>query len=97
MLSNVDSPLAMFFTLGGLSVSCYIQLQQTTVLSSSEAEYMALMEAVREAFSLRQLLSDLGLSPFSTIVIHEDTTWAIAFTKEHYVSRNCKHIDVRHF
>ncbi|KAH9752745.1 Integrase catalytic domain-containing protein [Citrus sinensis] len=48
------------FTLGGSLVSWRSILQSTIAMSSTEAEYMAATEAVKEAIWLRGLLGDFG-------------------------------------
>jgi hypothetical protein len=48
------------FVLGGGPVSWKSQRQRTVTLSTTEAEYVALTEAIREANSIRQLLVELG-------------------------------------
>ena len=55
------------FTLGGGSVSWRSILQSTITMSTTEAEYMATTEAVKEVIQLKGLLGDLG-------VIHENIT-----------------------
>ena len=50
------------FILAGSVVSWEARKQRTVALSSTEAEYMALSEATKEAIYLRNLLRDLGVS-----------------------------------
>ncbi|XP_043475809.1 secreted RxLR effector protein 161-like [Leptopilina heterotoma] len=50
------------FILGGSSVSWESRKQRTVALSSTEAEYMALAEAGKEAAYLKRFLKELGLS-----------------------------------
>jgi len=49
------------FTFNGGSVSWESKKQRTTALSSTEVEYMALSDAVKEAIYLRTFISELGL------------------------------------
>ena len=57
------------FTIGGCAVSWKARLQATVALSTTEAEYMAISEARKEAIWLRGLYSELcGVS--SCITIH---------------------------
>ena len=48
------------FILAGGAVSWSSKKQSTTALSSTEAEYMALLQAAKEVIWIQQLLSDLG-------------------------------------
>ena len=50
------------FTLAGAPVCWRCTLQSTVALSTTEAEYMAVTEAVKEALWLRGLLEDLGIA-----------------------------------
>lgn len=47
--------------LGGGPISWESRKQKTTALSSTEAEYMALSEATKEAIHLRSFIIELGL------------------------------------
>ena len=49
------------FTLSQVSVSWRCILQFTVALSTIEAEYMALTEAIKEAIWLQGLMDDLGI------------------------------------
>jgi hypothetical protein len=85
------------FTIGGCAVSWKTTLQSTVALSTTEAEYMAVAEACKEATWLRGLYSELcGVS--SCITIHCDSQSAICLTKDSMFHERTKHIDVRfHF
>ena len=50
------------FTLAGAPVCWRCTLQSTVALSTTEAEYMALTEAVKEALWLQGLLENLGIA-----------------------------------
>jgi hypothetical protein len=65
-------------------------------LSSTEAEYVALTEAFKEARHLRQLLSDLNLLPSAPTVIYEDNQATLHISQAFYTSRRTKHISVRY-
>ncbi|XP_047336163.1 secreted RxLR effector protein 161-like [Impatiens glandulifera] len=49
------------YTLGDFVVSWKTTLQSTVTLSTTEAEYMALTEAVKEGIWLKGLISDLSI------------------------------------
>ena len=56
------------FTLSGSTISWKATLQSTVALSITEAEYMAVTEAVKEVIWLRGLVEDLGLHQGVTTV-----------------------------
>ena len=84
----------LFLLLG--PISWYSKLQAIVTLSSTEAEYVALTEAFKEAIHLRQLLSDLRLLPSSPTPIFEDNQATLHISKAFYTSRRTKHISVRY-
>ncbi|XP_074360313.1 secreted RxLR effector protein 161-like [Apium graveolens] len=55
------SMIGYVFTLGGSFVSWKVTLQPTVILSTTEAEYMALIEAAKEGIWLKGLVCDLGM------------------------------------
>ncbi|KAG3067261.1 hypothetical protein PI125_g23675 [Phytophthora idaei] len=54
--------------------------QKTVALSSTEAEYMALRDCMKEVVWMRLLLKDIGLEQGGT-AIYEDNQGAIALAK----------------
>jgi hypothetical protein len=83
------------FTLSGCAISWKATLQSTVALSTTEAENMAVAEAVKEAIWLRGLISDLGLQQDETIVFC-DSQSTIHLTKNQMYHERTKHIDVRY-
>lgn len=84
------------FLLGGGAVSWRSKRQPTVALSTTEAEYMALAEAAREAIWLRLFLSELGFSQRSAITIFDDNQGAISLARNPVHHARTKHIDVRY-
>ncbi|XP_047328226.1 secreted RxLR effector protein 161-like [Impatiens glandulifera] len=81
---NVDSRRSMtgyVFTLGGSVVSWKATLQPTVILSTTEAEYMALIEAAKKGIWLKGLVSDLGLH-HDQASVYCDSLSAICLTKD---------------
>ena len=70
-------------------------LQSTIALSTSEAEYTALTEAVNEAIWLRGLLDELGVGQ-KQISIYSDSQSAICLAKNLVFHFRTKHIDVHY-
>jgi C4-type Zn-finger protein len=82
-------------TLGGMITNWTSKKQQTVSLSSSESEYQALSECVREAMFTQSLLREL-IGKKTTSIIYEDNLGAIYLVKNMKVSARTKHIDIRH-
>jgi hypothetical protein len=84
------------FVAGG-PVSWKHALQQSTALSTAEAETMALSEAVQEAEWLRNVLTDMGIKIEAVTQIWEDNQAAIALAKDVRSGKRTKHMEVRWF
>jgi hypothetical protein len=61
-----------------------------------EAEYVALTKAAKKCLHFRQLLSDLGFPQAGPTTIFEDNKSAINLATAPEVTKNSKHIHVRH-
>jgi hypothetical protein len=83
------------FTLSGSAISWKATLQATVALSTTEAEYMAIAEAVKEALWMRGILCELGIAQGVTSVFC-DSQSAIHLTKNLMYHERTKHIDVRY-
>ena len=91
------STTGYIFTFGGTPISWRTRKQPTVALSSCEAEYMAMTEAVKEMIHLRQFCTSLGMIQPQQTIIHCDNQGAIALTTKRPGQLNrTKHIDVRH-
>lgn len=86
------------FLVAGAAISWMTKVQPTVALSSTESEYYALGESVKEALWIRHLLTELSFATNNPTVIHQDnkSTIAIAYNPIHH--QRIKHIDIRaHF
>ncbi|GJR80126.1 zinc finger MYM-type protein 1-like protein [Tanacetum coccineum] len=83
------------FLVQGCVVSWKATLQHVVALSTTEAEYMALTEAVKEAIWLRGLLEELGVE-LNTVAVNCDNQGAIHLSRNHVFHERTKHIDVRY-
>ncbi|GMP66476.1 hypothetical protein CsSME_00035411 [Camellia sinensis var. sinensis] len=94
----VDSDYAGYlFTLAKGPVSWRSTLQSTVALSTTEAEYMAVTEAFKEAIWLHGLIEDLGIVQ-KHVEVFCDSQSAICLAKNQVHHARTKHIDVRfHF
>lgn len=82
------------FTLGGNLISWKANLQHIVALSTTEAEYVALIEAIKEAIWLQGITKELGLGN-QVPRVHCDSQSAIHLSKNSAFHERTKHIDVR--
>lgn len=86
------------FVYSGCVISHESRKQQTVALSSTEAEYMAVCEASKEAIFLKNLMSELIITDNCPIVLYNDNQSAQKLSENCMYHRRSKHIDVRfHF
>ena len=83
------------FILSGAPVSWKSTLQSIVALSTIEAEYLALIEAIKEAIWLGRLLDELGVGQ-KQISIYYDSPSAICLAKNPVFHVCTKHINVRY-
>ncbi|GAA5988537.1 hypothetical protein JCM11641_003308 [Rhodosporidiobolus odoratus] len=70
--------------------------QRSVAISSTEAEYMTLSEAAREAIWLRQLLTEIGFPPSSPTLIRGDNSGALLLADHPTSHGRTKHIAVHY-
>ncbi|KAM2761386.1 hypothetical protein COP1_025857 [Malus domestica] len=96
-LDKRRSTTGFVFTIAGGPVSWRSILQSTVALLTTEAEYMAVTEAIKEAIWLQGLLDDLGVQQ-DHVDVHCDNQSVIHLAKNQVHHARTKHIDVRfHF
>jgi hypothetical protein len=78
-------------------ISWLARTQKTVALSSCEAEFLSLIEALKEALWLSMFLDELGV-PFRTpLTIQLDNQSAINLSENAVDHARSKHIDIRYF
>uniref|UniRef100_A0A2N9GD91 Uncharacterized protein n=1 Tax=Fagus sylvatica TaxID=28930 RepID=A0A2N9GD91_FAGSY len=82
------------FTLSGGPICWKSTLQSIVAMSTTEAEYMAVVEAAKEALWLKGLVKELGLNQ-GGVQMHCDSQSAIYLAKNQVYHARTKHIDVR--
>ena len=85
-----------FLNTKGPSISWRSSKQRIVALSSCEAEYVAITDAMKEGNYLRQLLADMTGSKRKTVQLHVDNQGAIAIAKNPVHHKRTKHIDIRY-
>ena len=68
---------------------------KSVVLSTSEAEYMALSEVVKELNFIVQLLQTMNVEVELPITVHVDNVGAVWLSNNRTTSDRTKHIDIR--
>ena len=96
-LDSRRSQTGYVFQLRGCTISWKANLQSTVALSTTEAEYMACTEAVKEAIWLKGIAREMGIDQKS-VTLHCDSQSALHLSKNQVFHERTKHIDVRlHF
>ncbi|GKF30397.1 hypothetical protein Tco_0100195, partial [Tanacetum coccineum] len=83
------------FTIRNSVVSWKATLQPSVALSTTEAEYIALIEAAKEAIWFKGLIEDLGF-PQDKAIVFCDSMSAICLAKYQVYHDRTRHIDVRY-
>ena len=98
--SNLDSRKSQtgyVYKLYGSAITWKSTLQSVVALSTIEAEYIAMTEAIKEGVWLRGIFGDFGIEQKVVRVLCDNNS-AICLTKHQVFHEKSKHIDVRlHF
>lgn len=94
--NNRKSISGFVFKVFGNTVSWASRKQSTVALSSTEAEYMALAEAICEEKWIRNLLQELGVECKKPTKIYEDNQSCIAIAEASHENKRMKHVDVKY-
>jgi len=95
--SNRKSTTGFIFKMFDSYVICWNTRKQNSVAASStEAEYMALFEAVREALCLKSLVSSIKFKLNKPIIILENKQGYISITNNPTCHKRSKHIDIKY-
>lgn len=84
------------FTLSGAAISWESRKQRTVALSSTEAEYMGLTDAAKEAIYLISFLKELGFEKLGNVTIFNDNQGAGELARNPVYHGRSKHIDIRY-
>ncbi|KAL2518980.1 cysteine-rich RLK (RECEPTOR-like protein kinase) 8 [Abeliophyllum distichum] len=96
-LDKRRSTSSYVFTLCDGCISWKSQLQKIVAISSTEAEYIAACDAVKEGLWLRGLLGEIGFRN-ETIRLYTDNQSAIHLSKNPVYHDKTKHVDIKfHF
>ncbi|KAL7154949.1 hypothetical protein ABFS83_03G038900 [Erythranthe nasuta] len=92
---NRKSTTSYVFTLCGSCISWKSQLQRIVVLSTTEAEYIAATEAMKEAIWLKGLLKEIGFLN-GEVVVYSDSQSGIQLCKNPVFHERTKHIQIKY-
>ncbi len=96
-LRDRRSTTGFLFKLFETCTVCWNTRKQSSVAgASTDAEYMALYEGVREALWLKSLAAGIGIKIATPICIFEDNTGAISIANNPSSHKRSKHIDVKY-
>lgn len=84
------------FFLNGAAVSWSSKEQRTVSTSTTEAEYIALGHAAREAVWIRRFINEMSFETVEGLTLHGDNEISIALTKNAESQHRTKHIYVQH-
>lgn len=94
---NRKSTSTYVFTVNNTCISWKSQLQKIVALSSTEAEYIAATDAVKEGIWLKNLLDKIGFSG-NNVTVFSDSQSTIHLSRNPVFHDRTKHIDVKfHF
>ena len=79
----------------GVPVQFRSKSQQSVTLSSTEAEWMALSEAVKDILFLKYLCETMGIRVERPITVRVDNMGAVFMSNNVTTSQRTKHIDIR--
>ena len=96
-LDTRRSVLSAVLMLAKGAISWHSRMQEVTTSGTSEAEYVALSEMVKEVLFLRQVQEFMEPSMrVGAVNVFEDNEGAIKLATNKHASRRTKHIDVKH-
>lgn len=86
----------LFKMFGSATISWETRKQASVAASTTEAEYMALFEATREALWLKALALSIGIVIDKPIKIHEDNQGCIDIAENPKDHNRTKHIGIKY-
>ncbi|KAL7132213.1 hypothetical protein ABFS83_12G056700 [Erythranthe nasuta] len=92
---NRKSTTSYVFTLCGSCISWKSQLQRIVALSTTEAEYIAATEAIKEAIWLKGILKEIGFFK-GEVVVYSDSQSGIQLCKNPVFHGRTKHIQIKY-
>ena len=82
--------------LNGVPIVWRSKQQKSVALSSSEAEYVAISEAVKEILFVIQVMKSMGLQVYTPVVVRVDNMGAIFMSENTSSGTRTRHVDTRY-
>ena len=79
----------------GVPICWKSKAQQSVTLSSTEAEWVALSEAIKEVIFLINLLGSMRINVQLPVIVRVDNVGAIFMSENLTTTSRTKHIDIR--
>ena len=92
---NRRSTTGSVFTVGGTAISWVSKIQSVVALSTTEAEYVAAIEASKEIIWLQRLMDELG-KKHDMGMLYSDSQSAIHLAKNSAFHSRTKHIHLKY-
>ncbi|KAH8328794.1 hypothetical protein KR067_013299, partial [Drosophila pandora] len=84
------------FFAAGAAFSWESKKQSVVALSSTEAEYIALSGAAKEAMYIKKLITEMGFGGIKTLQVFSDNQSAQCLAKNPKFHARSKHIDIKY-
>jgi hypothetical protein len=95
-IATAKSTLGWIFYIAGGPISWKSKLQSIIAQSTTEAEYIAINSATKEAVFIKQLMTELGAYSQAKFPIYTDNEGALALAKNPVFHERTKHIAVKY-
>lgn len=96
-LTTRKSVTGIILCYAGAAIAFKSKLQATVSTSSTEAEFIAAVDAAKMVKYLRSVLAELGFPPAGPTVLHEDNQAAIEMINHSKPTARSRHVDIQHF
>jgi ribonuclease HI len=94
--SDRKSVSGSVFEVFGNTVGWKTNKQSTVALSSTEAEFNAVTQGLKELCWLHNMLSEIGVNVSEPIMMYEDNQSCIAMVTGEWEQKRLKHMDIRY-
>ena len=83
--------------LAGGTVLYKARFQETIALSTTEAEFIAAVEAGKYILYLRSILHDIGMTQDEATILYEDNQGSLLMAQAQHPTKRTRYIDIKHF
>ena len=83
--------------LAGGTVLYKARFRETIALSSTEAEFIAAIEAGKYILYLRSILHNIGMTFHEATILYEDNQGSLLMAQAQPSTKRTRHVDIKHF